>query len=106
MEAAGIANANEFIQSKQILNSVDDSAEALLLGLDLNAHSLQQDLGKKVFAKKREIIMKMAQQERKEGKFASIEGAVDTRPIELKDITLNSGFNVDCGLRGNKLSGG
>ena len=61
LEAAGIANANEFIQSKQILNSVDDSAEALLLGLDLNAHSLQQDLGKKVFAKKREIIMKMAQ---------------------------------------------
>jgi hypothetical protein len=35
-----------------------------------------------------------------------MEGDIDNRDSSLKDMILHNGFNVDCGLRGGKLSGG
>lgn len=35
-----------------------------------------------------------------------MEGDVDTREKSLKDIELHEGFQITCGLKGNKLSGG
>jgi ATP-binding cassette subfamily B (MDR/TAP) protein 1 len=44
--------------------------------------------------------------ELKKGKFLSVEGDIDNRVKELKNMPLHNGFRVDCGLRGSKLSGG
>jgi ATP-binding cassette subfamily B (MDR/TAP) protein 1 len=38
--------------------------------------------------------------------FQAIEGDVDERKQELKDIDLHSGFETQCGVKGCKLSGG
>ena len=35
-----------------------------------------------------------------------MEGDVDIRPSEFKDIKLSEGFKTQCGIRGGKLSGG
>ena len=34
------------------------------------------------------------------GEFQAIEGDMDQRLEELKDINLNPGFNTQCGIRG------
>jgi hypothetical protein len=35
-----------------------------------------------------------------------MEGDIDNRDEEKKDVELNQGFKIECGLRGSKLSGG
>jgi hypothetical protein len=44
--------------------------------------------------------------EEQEGKFVSVKGEMDERDESAKDMTLASGFEVDCGVKGGKLSGG
>ena len=36
----------------------------------------------------------------------NVEGDIDQRPEEKKDILLHKRFRIDCGMRGSKLSGG
>ena len=53
------------------------------------------------------ILKKVAEQEKNKGTFQSISGDIDSRSNGLKDVQLSSGFeNVQCGIRGSKLSGG
>lgn len=40
------------------------------------------------------------------GKFQAVEGAIDDRSDDKKDITLHAGFHIECGVKGSKLSGG
>lgn len=48
----------------------------------------------------------MEEQEKNKGEFQAIQGDVDNRLDELKDIGLCQGFETQCGVRGSKLSGG
>eukprot|EP00347_Sterkiella_histriomuscorum_P015933 403355132 len=105
-ESAKIANALEFIESKQITNTFDDSAEVLLRELKNYEKDLIASIGDKDY---REIVTKMEQimkEEEKKGKFQSMQGDIDERSEELKNMQMNRGFNVDCGMKGCKLSGG
>ena len=52
------------------------------------------------------LLKKIADEETKAGGFQSISGDIDRRDDKLKDITLSSGFESVCGIRGGKLSGG
>ena len=68
-ESAKIANALEFIESKQITNTFDDSAEVLLRELKNYEKDLIASIGDKDY---REIVTKMEQimkEEEKKGKF-------------------------------------
>jgi len=44
--------------------------------------------------------------EQNEGKFQGIEGDVDDRTDDKRDIELHKGFGIHCGVKGGKLSGG
>lgn len=48
----------------------------------------------------------MITEEEKKGDFKAIEGDIDKRSNDKKDIQLHNGFNIQCGIKGNKLSGG
>ena len=59
-----------------------------------------------MFLKKKKFIKKLVKEDLNKGKFLVMEGDIDRREEELKDVTLHPGFSVECGIRGNKLSGG
>jgi hypothetical protein len=40
------------------------------------------------------------------GNFIAEKGNIDKRELELKDIILSEGFQIECGIKGSKLSGG
>jgi len=63
-------------------------------------------IGEEKFGEEMELLEKCLKDEEKAGEFQCIEGAVDSRPAELKDIELNHGFSTHCGIKGSKLSGG
>jgi len=35
-----------------------------------------------------------------------VKGEIDDREESLKDINLHAGFDIQCGMKGSKLSGG
>jgi ABC-type multidrug transport system fused ATPase/permease subunit len=35
-----------------------------------------------------------------------VSGVIDDRDDELRDVKLHEGFDIDCGIKGGKLSGG
>jgi len=44
--------------------------------------------------------------EEKKGKFVAVEGDIDRRGAEKKNIKLHNGYSIQCGIKGSKLSGG
>ncbi len=52
------------------------------------------------------LIKDLKKDEDKKGKFQAVEGDIDNRGADKLDVKLPTGFNVDCGLKGSKLSGG
>ena len=48
----------------------------------------------------------MKRDEAKKGQFVPVEGDIDRRGPEKIDILLHNGFNIQCGIKGSKLSGG
>jgi hypothetical protein len=48
----------------------------------------------------------LKEKEASEGKFVSVKGEIDDRSENLKNMNLHNGFEIDCGLKGGKLSGG
>jgi ABC-type transport system involved in Fe-S cluster assembly fused permease/ATPase subunit len=54
-----------------------------------------------------EVLKKVMEQEQSQGSFNYQAGAVDNRTDKLRDTgSLPEGFNIVCGLKGQKLSGG
>jgi hypothetical protein len=87
-------------------NVIDDSADALIEEYEKNQSILREKLGAKEFDEMMELLKELKKDEEKKGKFQAVEGDIDTRGSEKKDVNLPTGFNVDCGLKGCKLSGG
>lgn len=51
------------------------------------------------------LLKAVEKQDELKGAFQAM-GDVDTRDASLRDVTLCSGFDSLCGIRGGKLSGG
>nr|AAK19598.2 putative ABC transporter [Sterkiella histriomuscorum] len=105
-EAAQIANALEFIESQQLNQAFDDSAESLIQRYQENEQYLVSKLGKQEYDEVKQLLQDLQKDEIKKGKFMAQAGDIDRREDNKKDIELHNGFNVDCGLKGSKLSGG
>lgn len=74
--------------------------------LEKNQAQIEGEIGANAYREKLEYLSKMARAEEKRGQFVAVEGDVDKRAEEKKDIELSQGFRIECGLRGSKLSGG
>ena len=82
------------------------SAENLIKEYETQKEALKGLLGETKYDQELEILKKVQAQEEQKGVFQTIMGDIDDRPVGLKDITLNDGFETMCGLKGSKLSGG
>lgn len=52
------------------------------------------------------ILTEIRKAEEKKGKFVAVEGDIDRRGAEKKNIKLHNGYSIQCGIKGSKLSGG
>ena len=104
-EAAQIANALEFIEG-QAAGGFDDSPDALLMELKNHEEFVKKKIGDVEFNETVELLEALKKDEIKKGKFHAVEGEIDNRDDSKKDIELNQGFSIQCGIRGCKLSGG
>ena len=104
--AADIANALEFIESQELSNALDDSAESLITKFKMNQELISKEVGDLEYTELLSLLEDLKKDEIKKGKFIAQIGDIDRRGDEKKDQQLHNGFNVDCGLRGCKLSGG
>lgn len=117
VEATEISNASEFIKNKtfsdntlsslaqnmdveiikkisssELLNLMRNNEKAIIDQIGSNAYDdLQKSLNQ---------IMK------NETAFQAIDGDIDQRKPELKDVEISRGFDTLCGIKGCKLSGG
>jgi ABC-type cobalamin/Fe3+-siderophores transport system ATPase subunit len=109
-KAAQIANALEFIGSKNLLSEEEDandrSAITAVKQFTQNERVLIQELGQELYRMKLKELKKIAKDEEKRGVFKAMDGDIDRRTSDKLDIDLPTGFDAECGLRGSKLSGG
>lgn len=67
-------------------------------------------LGQEEYDKQLDIMKKVKEQKATKGEFVSIDGDVDSRAKRnvpnWNDQKLHEGFEILCGLKGGKLSGG
>lgn len=63
-------------------------------------------MGQKDYNEAIDLLQELKKDEEKKGRFVAVEGDVDRRGAEKKDITLHHGYNIQCGIKGSKLSGG
>ncbi len=52
------------------------------------------------------VLGEIRKDEEKKGKFVAVEGDIDRRGAEKKNIKLHNGYSIQCGIKGSKLSGG
>jgi len=71
-----------------------------------NEQALIALIGKKKYDEELDLLKKMEEQEKTKGVFVAIKGDVDERDESLKKTQLHQGFEITCGLKGSKLSGG
>lgn len=74
--------------------------------MDLHRDYLEEKYGKEKFNEYMEKMKIFKDQEDKKGEFEAMDGDIDRRSNNLKDIDLPQGFNTECGIKGSKLSGG
>ena len=76
--------------------------------MELKNHEefVKKKIGDVEFNETVELLEALKKDEIKKGKFHAVEGEIDNRDDSKKDIELNQGFSIQCGIRGCKLSGG
>ncbi len=104
--ATQVANATEFIESQQIENAVDDSADSLYNEFTRFRDALIHKMGQDSYDETLNILNEIRIAEEKKGKFVAVEGDIDRRGAEKKNIKLHNGYSIQCGIKGSKLSGG
>lgn len=107
--ATTIANCNEFIDKGQ-LESIDDSNQGLLTEMQNNKATMEAQMGAEKYKENIETLQKLVELDVKKGLFATGEGDIDSREkngvANWNDDPLNKGYEIQCGLKGGKLSGG
>jgi len=84
--ATTISNANEFIEGTGMITGKEEStAEELLKQMEEQKGSLVTLIGKEKYDEELDLLKKMVEQEKNQGKFVAIKGDVDVRPEDLKD---------------------
>ena len=111
MDSCEIANALEFIKNKdEIQNDEEedkqDPAALLMEQMEKNKADIITLIGAKKYKEEMDILKKLETQENMKGEFKAMEGDVDEREEELKDVEMDDGFSTQCGIKGCKLSGG
>lgn len=75
-EAAGIANAREFIENN-LQNTFEDSSDTLVKEMKKNSEGLIQRYGEKKYNEMLEQMEKIKKEEEKKGKFLAVKGEID-----------------------------
>ena len=84
--AADIANALEFIESQELNNALDDSAESLITKFKLNQDLITREVGDKEFSELLVLLEDLKKDEVKKGKFIAQFGDIDRRGDDKKDL--------------------
>lgn len=108
-EACEIANALEFVESQSLVEAFDDTASSLKAAWESDSfkQKMIEKLGEDGYKKQLEMLCKLDLKEDAEGTFLAVKNDLDVRtPEEIGTVTLHPGFEVSCGNRGSKLSGG
>jgi len=105
-EAVQIANAAEFIESHELTETFDTSADALMQGLEQYKTQIMERGGKELYDRYVEDLKTLKKKEDSEGKFQVVQGIFDERPEADKKAKMPPGYDINCGLKGNRLSGG
>jgi ABC-type cobalamin/Fe3+-siderophores transport system ATPase subunit len=77
--AVEISNALEFIESKEIESSFDETCTTLFNQLVSNEADLINKLGKERFEEAKKIMKELKDEEEKKGEFVAVEGEIDRR---------------------------
>lgn len=91
IEACQLANCTEFIEKNQYKGTVNEPRE-LKKAMEENKDSFVALIGEEKYNEEMEVMNKLVEQSEKKGTFEAIEGAVDNRSDDLKDIELSKGF--------------
>lgn len=109
MDAVKIANAAEFIEGNDLEDAFDDDAKSLREALEheLYAELIKEKLGAEDYDKKLQVLKELEAKEKENGLFRVDLNIIDKRTDEEKGgQELHPGYDVTCGNRGGKLSGG
>jgi len=68
--------------------------------------ALVRKMGQEAYNEARTTFEELAKEEEKKGVFVAVDGDIDRRGPEKKDMELHNGFTIQCGIKGSKLSGG
>jgi len=104
--SAEIANALDFIQNfKEDDGELDlTKANHLKTQLAQNEARLVGEVGQKTFDDYKTALDMIIDHEINNN--ATMKGDIDLREQNLKDMQLHHGFEIECGVKGSKLSGG
>lgn len=116
VEAALIANANEFIESKELERAFETSATSLATEWENSKKTILEIFEKKEepkLAEKRYAVYEKSLKKKKQIEltkhqtFAASIGDIDMRTdAEKGDFALHRGYAITSGIKGSKLSGG
>lgn len=71
-----------------------------------NKEKIIKLIGQQKYDEEVNLLKEVEKEDEKKGAFHAVAGDIDRRDASLKDITLSTGFEAQCGIRGGKLSGG
>lgn len=109
VDACQVANARVFIESEELQKAFDDNIQSLKETMKVSAYkdALIQKWTEPEFEAKLKQLEQINAKEEKLGKFKPVVDQLDVRTQEQKGTeSLNSGYEILCGNRGSKLSGG
>ena len=109
IKAAKIAEVRCFIESDTLENQIEDEPKQLLAHWKEPEHaqSIIKELGEQEYERYLAIISKLADKVVAEGKWEEETNLIDQRTNAEKGSTeLHIGYEVGCGIRGDRLSGG
>ena len=92
-EACEIANALEFIEAGVHSEAIDDSATGLIKMMKQHKEEVEALIGEEKYKEEMTVLEKLEKQEENKGDFQAIDGNVDKRADNLKDIKLKKGFD-------------
>lgn len=96
----------EFVEEKRDFE-VEETAQGLMNQMQSNEEAIVSVIGQEKFDEEMALLVKIKDQEAKQGEFIAISGDIDKRESNEKgDIQLSPNFELQCGIKGGKLSGG
>ncbi len=93
-EATKISNAVEFIESQNIETAFDESPTSLFQEIVRHETALTQKMGQETYNEARTTFDALAKEEEKKGVFMAVEGDIDRRGAEKRDLELHNGFKI------------